>query len=248
MKKLINYQHSEWIDVFDHRLHVDQIIDLLQPILTEERLEKIDETIPLRCRDVAIVLENIFDVGNINAVIRSMEGLGYHQLHSIENKLLMKANRITRGADKWLDINNWKESKECIQNLKSKGYKIVATHLDDKAKPIDEIDFTEKTAIVFGSESNGITDEMIELCDETCILPMDGFSQSYNISVAAALAMQAIKFQRVEKLGKHGDCGELDQKIIKATYYLMSAPRPLDRLLRNLLEHPNNKEIVDREF
>lgn len=248
MRKLINYPHSEWIEVYGNKLHISQIIDLLEPILTEERVATIDEVIPKRSRDVAVVLENIFDIGNINAVIRSMEGLGYHQLHSIENKFLMKANRITRGADKWLDINNWKSTLECVSDLKSKGYKIVATHLDERAKPIDQIDFTEKTAICFGSESTGITDELAELADETCLMPMDGFSQSYNISVAAALALQQIKMQRIDRLGKHGDMNEQDQNIVRAAYYLMSAPRPLERLIKNLMDHPNNKNILDREF
>lgn len=248
MKKMKSYPHEEWIEVYGHKLHIDQIIDLIEPILTDDRIQTIDEVIPKRSRDIAVVLENIFDIGNINAVIRSMEGLGYHQLHNIENKFLMKANRITRGADKWLDINNWKNTKECIQNLKSKGYKIVSTHLDDGAKPISEIDFSGKTAICFGSENSGITKELAELSDETCILPMDGFSQSYNISVATALALQKIKMQRIEKLGKHGDMNEQDQKIVRATYYLMSAPGSLERLIRNLLSHPNNQEILNRDY
>lgn len=245
MKKLINYPHEEWIEVHGHRLHITQIIQLLEPILTEERIETINEVLPKRCRDIAVVLENIFDIGNVNAVIRSMEGLGYHQLHNIENKVLMKANRITRGADKWLDINQWKSTSECIGHLKKNGYKIIVTHLDDNAIPLSEIDFTEKTAICFGSERLGVTPELIKLADQTCILPMDGFSQSYNISIAAALGLQQIKMQREERMGKHGDLQGKDLEIVKAAYYLMSAPKPLDRLIKNLLHHPNNEKIVN---
>lgn len=240
------YPHSEWIRVAGKKLHIEQIIAILEPILTSDRIEAIDRILPNRTRNVAVVLEQIYDIGNINAVMRSMEGMGYHFLHNIKNHKLTKSNRITRGADKWLDINMWDTTKECISSLKEEGYKIVVTALDDKAVPIDEIDFcNEKTAICFGSEGFGVTDELLDLADQTCIIPMDGFSQSYNISVAAALALQSIQQQRKTTLGKHGDLSPEDERIVRANYYLQSTAKPIEFLMKHLLEHPNNQEILE---
>lgn len=246
MREILMYPHSEWIEVAGRRLHIEQIIAILEPILTEDRIVSIDNILPKRTRNIAVVLEQIYDLGNINAVIRSMEGMGYHALHNIKNNKLTKSNRITRGADKWLDINQWDHTKECIQDLKSSGHKIVVTALDERAVPIDEIDFTEKTAICFGCEGFGASKELLELADQTCIIPMDGFSQSYNISVAAALSLQYIQLQRKDKLGYHGDLSPKDERIVRANYYLQSTAKPIEYLMKHLLAHPNNQEILSR--
>lgn len=246
MREILMYPHSEWIEVAGQKLHIEQIIAILEPILTEDRIESINKILPKRTRNIAVVLEQIYDIGNINAVIRSMEGMGYHALHNIKNDKLTKSNRITRGADKWLDINQWDNTKECIEELKNTGHKIVVTALDDRAVAIDEIDFTEKTAICFGCEGFGATKELLDLADQTCIIPMDGFSQSYNISVAAALSLQYIQLQRKEKIGNHGDLPPKDERIIRANYYLQSTAKPIEYLMKHLLSHPNNREILDR--
>lgn len=235
MRKIKNYPFKDKFEFDGITYSNTEIIDLLNPILTEERKQAIDEISAKRCRNIAVVTERLHDVGNINAVMRTMEALAYHQLHNIQNEELLATNRITQGADKWLDIINWDKTTECIQELKDNGYKIVVTHLTADAKPITEIDFTsQKTAICFGNERDGISKELLALADENCILPMEGFTQSYNISVASAIALQKIKDQRELVLGKHSDVTSQEREIIKASYYLMSATRPIRLMMKQL--------------
>jgi tRNA (guanosine-2'-O-)-methyltransferase len=213
-----------------------RVIELLEPFLTPERQARIRTTVDGRTCNITPVLENIYDRGNISAVLRSAEAMGFQNAHVIElNEKFKSSNRVTKGADKWLDVHKWKSTVACTSKLKELGYQILATHLDSKARPIAEMDFTRPTAIVFGNEKDGISPEMIEQCDHTVIIPMHGFVQSFNISVAAAIAFYHIHRERLVKLGISGDLSEEEKLILRADFNLRSNHDP-DRLIAELLE------------
>ncbi len=210
-----------------------EILELLEPFLTAERQEKIRKVVGGRTCNVVPVLENIFDRGNISAVLRSAEALGFQCAHVIEaDDKFKNSARVSKGADKWLDVKRWRSqtpgqaTKDCVNALKATGYQIIATHLDDRAKPIAEIDFSIPTAIVYGNEKDGISKEMIELCDQTVIIPMQGFVQSFNISVAAAISLYHIALERQAKLGLQGDLNEAEIEILRAEFSLRSSDNP----------------------
>jgi tRNA (guanosine-2'-O-)-methyltransferase len=212
-----------------------QILELAAPFLTGERRAKIEKVVASRTYSIVPVLENIYDRGNISAVMRSSEALGMQSVHVIEiSEKFKSANRVTQGADKWLDVTRWKTSRECALDLKSRGYKIYATHLE-AAVPIGEIDWSQPSAIVFGNEKDGVSKEMLELCDQAVIIPMLGFVQSFNISVAAAISLYHIYQDRLKRLGHHGDLSEEEKQTLNALYCIRSAKNP-ERLLKRLIE------------
>lgn len=199
-------------------LPASEISDLLESHISEERLETIENVIKGRTFGVVPVMEGLYDKGNLAAVLRSAEAMGYQEAHFIDTQEGQKTSRrVTQGADKWVDLHRWDSTRDCVEALKERGYKICVTHLE-AARPIEEIDFTVPTALVFGNEQLGATDEMVELADERCIIPMLGFVESFNISVAAALSLYEAKGQRIEAFGQQGDLTEEEQEILRAHY------------------------------
>lgn len=215
------FPHDERIPVDTHlSVHYDLILQHIGPLLTAERRQKIDRVVGGRNFETAVVLEGIYDRGNISAVMRTAEGLGFANFHVVETQEKFKeANRVTQGADKWVEVQKWKQSKDCIKALKDQGYRICVTTLE-ASKPLAEIDFTGKTALVLGNERDGVSREMLEAADERMIIPMPGFVQSFNISVAGALCLYHIMQDRIHRRGSNADLTTKEQDILKALYYL----------------------------
>src|SRR5690606_16838237 len=128
--------------------------------------------------------------------------------------------RVTQGADKWVEINKWKKSQDCIRALKDQGYEICVTHLDATSKPLREVNFSGKTALVVGNEKAGVSAEMIEAADQRVIIPMSGFVQSFNISVAGALSLYHINQDRISQRGTNASVTAQEQQILQALYYM----------------------------
>lgn len=231
--------HHDPIDMTEYghpglQFSVEDVLKHLAPRLTPERWSKIQKVIAHRTCEVTPVLENIYDRGNISAVVRSAEGMGFQNIHIIEpTEKFKESQRVTAGAEKWLDIVRFKQTVTAVAHLRERGYQILATHLDANAKPLAQMDLLKPTAIVFGNEKDGISNDMIELCDATVILPMRGFVQSYNISVAAAMAFQTIAGAR-EQAGLEGTLSDQEKRILEAHYILRTldnAAEILNRLI-----------------
>jgi rRNA methylases len=213
------------------KVNYQLVLEHLGPLLTEDRKEKINRIAQQRNFDTAVVLEGIYDRGNISAVMRSAEGLGFGNFHVIETQEKFKeSNRVTQGADKWVEVTKWKTTKDCVAQLKKDGYKICVTHLDATSKPLHEIDFSGKVALVLGNEKDGVTPEMVAAADERVIIPMSGFVQSFNISVAGALSLYHISQDRLKKRGTNASLTEEEINILKAYYYLRTQDSGFDYL------------------
>eukprot|EP00743_Colponemidia_sp_Colp-15_P011887 GILK01013378.1.p1 GENE.GILK01013378.1~~GILK01013378.1.p1 ORF type:complete len:245 (-),score=37.81 GILK01013378.1:38-664(-) len=157
-----------------------------------------------RSSAVRIVLENIADQQNASAVIRTAEGFGVHHLHFIQAyNPAPSFSHVSKGTDKWLRFHYSDETESCLQDLKFKNFVVLATDLSPGAVPIEEVDFApykaaiEKKeggiALLFGNEVRGISPMARELADVKFVLPMTGFVQSYNLSVAAALTLSHLQ-------------------------------------------------------
>ena len=213
------------------KVNYQLVLEHLGPLLTEDRKEKINRIAQQRNFDTAVVLESIYDRGNISAVMRSAEGLGFGNFHVIETQEKFKeSNRVTQGADKWVEVTKWKTTKDCVAQLKKDGYKICVTHLDATSKPLHEIDFSGKVALVLGNEKDGVSPEMVAAADERVIIPMSGFVQSFNISVAGALSLYHISQDRLKKRGTNASLTEEEINILKAYYYLRTQDSGYDFL------------------
>lgn len=222
----------------DLEISSELVVQTLFGILTPERQQKIEKVLQERCFDCCVVLENIYDRGNASAVMRSQEAFGFAQTHIIEmGEKFKESQRTTAGADKWLEVTKWKNTTDCVKQLKQQGYKIAVTYLDASSKPIEQVDFSKPTALVMGNEKEGISKDMLQLADEKVILPMVGFVQSYNISVAAALCFYQMYLDRVKRLGRSGDLNEQQKMILKAQYTLRTLDSGIDILKQKFGDH-----------
>lgn len=173
----------------------ERLYQILSEHLTERKRNLFDAVANQRTRHLTLVMEDIYQTHNSSAIVRSMESWGVQDIYSIENRNSFHLHRrIARGAYDWLTLHQYNSHKnntlECINDLKNKGYKIVATTLHDNAKPLEELDISQKTAIVMGTELTGVSDEIKMTADEHVIIPMYGFTESLNVSVASAVIMQ----------------------------------------------------------
>ncbi len=208
----------------------DFILQHIFPLLTPERQKKILQVTRERCFDVTVVLENIYDRGNSSAVMRTGEGLGFANFHVIETfDKFKEANRVTQGADKWVEVKKWKSTAEAIQHFKKNKIRICVTSLE-AAKPIHDVDFSSPIALVLGNEKSGISKEILDAADERVIIPMPGFVQSFNISVAGALCLYQIFQSRLAKLGRNADVSEEQIQILNAHYALRTLDSAADIL------------------
>lgn len=161
--------------------------------VTNNKKQIFNQVIEERMRHITVVLEDIYQPQNASAVLRSCDCFGIQDLHVIEGRNTYKVNpKIVMGASKWVDVHHHPTTTSCIDNLKEKGYQIIATtpHTND----VDIYDFNpiQKSAIFFGTEMNGLSDEVLEKADVFVKIPMYGFTESFNISVAAALCINQI--------------------------------------------------------
>lgn len=204
-----------------------QVIGAIRPQLTEERVRRLEDVVSKRTFNVVPVLENLHDLGNISAVFRSAEAFGFLEVDLVvpPGSRFKTGNRVARGADKWLDLKIFRTPKDCVAALHSRGFKVYATTLET-SEPISEFDFSHSAAVVLGNEKDGVSKEMLKAVDGRFRIPMLGFTQSFNISVAAALSFYHIWMDREARLGRSGDLSAAEQEILLANYYLRCLDNP----------------------
>lgn len=175
----------------------EQLTVYLESFVTERRLERLKEVLSERTKHLTVVLEDVYQTHNFSAVLRSADIFGVQDVHFIENKNAYKISEdVSMGSTQWLSIYRYQKqqnnTKECLQNLKQQGYKIVATSLHKNSVTLQQLDIEKPIALVFGTELTGITKDVEDMADEFVKLPMYGFTESFNISVCAALCMYDI--------------------------------------------------------
>ncbi len=217
-------------DGFD--IEPEKIVAIVGPLLTSARKKKIDQVIDGRTFQVSIVLENIYDRGNASAVMRTAEALGLVRVYMVEvGEKFKESQRTTAGADKWIELHRYKSTRACLQEIKKDYSQIVVTDLRPGAQPIEELDFTKPTAFVLGNEKDGVSEEMLAAATHRVVLPMTGFVQSYNISVAGALSFYQIYMDRRRRQGFHGDLSSREKMVLRAHYYLRTQSSAEELLL-----------------
>lgn len=174
-----------------------KLISYLTEFITPKRKQRFDEVIAQRMNHLQIVVEDLYQAHNASAVIRSCDCFGIQYVHFIENKNKMEVNSdIALGADSWISIKRHKDNTNntvaCLQELKQQGFRIVATSPHANDCTIDQLPVEKKLVLVFGTELEGISKEVKELADEFVKIPMYGFTESFNVSVSAALCMNEL--------------------------------------------------------
>ncbi len=171
-----------------------RVFEQFADFITKERREKIILNAGERTRYLTVVLEDIFQAHNISAVLRSCECLGVQDVHIIEHKHTFSVREdVAKGSAQWLSLKQYNDENNstalCFEQLRARGYKIVATTPHEKDVFIDHLPLDQKIALVFGTEQQGLSSYALTHADAYVKIPMYGFTESFNISVSVALSL-----------------------------------------------------------
>ncbi|WP_264531054.1 TrmH family RNA methyltransferase [Flavobacterium sp. N502540] len=163
----------------------------LENILTDNRKERFLDVLANRTKHFTVAVEDVFQMHNTSAVMRSCEVFGIQELNIIEQRFGKRIDKeIALGAQKWVDINRFDTVDGCITSLRNQGYQIIATTPHENDCLIQDFDITKPSALFFGTEKDGLSPEILEKADGFLKIPMVGFTESLNISVSAAIIIQ----------------------------------------------------------
>ncbi|HJR99341.1 MAG TPA: RNA methyltransferase [Flavobacterium sp.] len=166
-------------------------LNYLETILTDNRKERFLEVLEKRTKHFTVAVEDVYQLHNTSAVMRSCEVFGVQELNVIEERFGKRIDKqIAMGAQKWVDINRHDSVMGCISSLKEQGYQIIATTPHEKDCTLEKFDITKPSAIFFGTEKEGLSEEVMQNADGFLKIPMVGFTESLNISVSAAIIIQ----------------------------------------------------------
>lgn len=200
----------------------------LREMLTPARLGRIERVVEQRFRQLTIVVEDIRDPHNQAAVLRTAEGLGLLTAHVIDtgdrhgNKDTFQPNRgVTKDADKWVELETHRSVSACADALKARGYAIYAGALDPSAVSFYDLDLQRPCALVFGNEHRGISPELRSRADQLFTIPMRGFVESFNVSVAAAICLSHAVHVR-QAAGITTDLSDEDRAALRERYERLS--------------------------
>ncbi len=174
-----------------------KLIEYMMQFISPTRWQRFEEVMSHRMKHMCVVLENIYQAHNASAVLRSCDCFGIQNVHFIENLHQYKISAdVAMGSSNWLSIHRYTKeennTKQCLTELKQKGYRIIATTPHENDCTLDELNVDTPFALVFGTEIDGITKDVYEMADEFVRIPMYGFTESFNISVCAALCMHTL--------------------------------------------------------
>lgn len=169
------------------------LLEYLEGFLTDSRKEKFLKILENRTNHFTIAMEDVYQLHNTSAVMRSCEVFGIQELNVVEQKFGKRIDtEIAMGAQKWVDINRFNSMQNCMDSLREKGYQIIATTPHNDSCMLHEFDISKRSAIFFGTEKEGLSQEVIDQADGYLKIPMVGFTESLNISVSAAIIIQDI--------------------------------------------------------
>lgn len=216
------------------RFGSDAICAALAPMLTPERIARIDGVLAARLASVVAIVEDTYDPHNAAAAIRTAEALGLAELHVVEpGERFRAAHGVTRGSHRWIELRRWPRPEDAIAALRARGFRVFAT-LPGAPHTIDDVDVAQPIAIAFGNEHDGLSAAAIAACDGALGVPMYGFTESFNLSVTVALAMSRIAARRRAWLGALGDLPDERRRELRARWFALKirgAADVLDRLL-----------------
>lgn len=167
------------------------LLTYLESYLTPERKARFDAVLPFRTKHFTVATEDVYQLHNTSAVIRSCDVFGIQEVNIVEERNSKRIDReIAMGSQKWVDLNRYHSVNDCIADLKSKNYQIVATTPHHNDCDLQEFDISKKSCFFFGRETEGLSQAVLDASDAYLKIPMVGFTESLNISVSAAIILQ----------------------------------------------------------
>lgn len=219
----------------------EELLKALYQIITPEKIEKFDRIASERTRHITVAVENLFQEHNASAVIRSCDCFGIQDVHIIEKNNRFNVNRdIALGASQWINHTHYTDllfpTTKCIEKLKESGYKIVATTPHTNAYSINDLPISEPIALFFGTEHTGLSEKALELSDYQVKIPMVGFTESFNISVSAAITINTLRTRLEEENDNSWKLNQKEQTRLKIEW------------CKNIIKNPEKviKELTKR--
>lgn len=219
----------------------EQLYEALSEFFSENKRQLLDQNIQNRTKHITLVMEDIFQSQNASAVLRTADCFGIQDVHIIENQYEYTLNPdVALGSSKWVNYYRYNKKDEnntllAYDDLRKKGYKIIATLPHENDVMLQDLDISQPIALVFGTEKTGLTETAIKNADAFVKIPMYGFTESFNISVSAALC----SFYLTEKMR---NTPELDwkltenQQVEQKLYWARQIIREADKIMRKLVE------------
>jgi tRNA (guanosine-2'-O-)-methyltransferase len=206
----------------------DQVIRILAKRLSAARRARIERVVAHRRRGLTIAIEGLIDPHNTAAVIRTAEAFGLQTVHIIEQgDRFLSSRKVTQGTHKWVDLAVWKGAEAFHKVVKGEGKRLLVADAGARMT-LAELDRTRPTALVFGNEHLGVTDEMRALSDGSFAIPMCGFAESVNVSVAAGIAISTL----CNPLA--GDLSPKERAVLLARFYLRAVRAGYDIVMREM--------------
>ncbi len=227
----------------DSRKKLQRTLEVLEPYVSAERRARIDEVLACRTEDVTVVLEDIFGDHNSSAVLRTADAYGVSKVNVLKYEADFRLSpKVAQGSHKWLELESFSRPEDLCNSLHWQGYQVWASHLHAKSVPVTEIPKDKKIAVIFGNEHAGVSEETMKHVDGVFMVPMHGFVESFNISVAAALTI----YELVERRRQRGTLNSLPAEKelwLKALWYSNSVRAAQQLLSQEGLELPKDVEI-----
>jgi len=171
-----------------------QLLEYLEDFITPERKERFEEILRKRTKYITVAIEDVFQLHNTSAVIRSCEVFGIQEAHVIEDRFGKRLDKnIAMGAEQWVDVKRYENTEKCLDQLRKEGYRIIATTPHDDSCLLRDFKLDSKTALFFGTEKEGLSQAVFNNADGLLKIPMVGFTESLNISVSAAIILQQLR-------------------------------------------------------
>ncbi len=214
-----------------------ELISKLSSYVTPRRLARMEEVLSHRTRHLTLVLEDIYQSHNASAVIRSCDCFGVQDVHIIENRNQYEVNPdVALGASKWLSLKKYNEKEfntpVCLEKLKKEGYQLIATTPHKDEFLLEELPIQQKTALLFGTEMQGLTPEAISMADGFMKIPMVGFTESFNISVSVAICLYHLS-PKIRKEVKNWQLSD-DEQLDVMLEWLMQSVKNAEGLVNHL--------------
>lgn len=216
-----------------------ELFAYLEDFLTPRRRELFKEILARRTKHITVVTEGVYQLHNTSAVVRSCDIFGIQELHVIEEIEGRRIDKeIAMGAQKWVDIIRYESAEDCVTQLREQGYKIIATTPHGEAVSPKELKITDKIALFFGKEGDGLSDFILQTADAHLKIPMYGFTESLNISVAAAISL----YELVGRLKETDINWQLsDAEILQKRWeWTVKSIKNADQIIDRFLDAQNN--------
>jgi tRNA (guanosine-2'-O-)-methyltransferase len=194
------------------------VIEAARPLLSEARIARIDAVLEARLDSLTAVLEDLYDPHNGAAAIRSIEAFGLTTIHAVEAANPFPVTEaVTIGANRWIDVCRHPDPETCASALRERGFRLAATTPEGGGDPAD-LDMSQRWAVWFGNEREGLSARAISLADVRLALPMHGFTRSFNLSVSVALTIRELAAARRATLGAPGDLAPERRERLRARF------------------------------